>query len=84
VRLPCELQVTDITTRQKPSGAPSGVPSRRCKWKSRPELVQLVRTGMAVDAVEGFVEVVGRICGQWRCGLGLDLDGRERRSTRTS
>lgn len=39
------------------------------------ELAELVRTGMYVDAVEGFAEIVGlRVAGGDSVGVGLNLD----------
>ena len=40
-----------------------------------PDLAQLVRTRIAVDAVKGLAEVVGQgLCGGDGAGSGLDLD----------
>ena len=40
-----------------------------------PELAQLVRSGIAVDAAEGFVEVGGQwVGGSDGVGAGMDLD----------
>jgi hypothetical protein len=42
----------------------------------RPELAQLVRSGIVVDAAEGFVEVAGQGAGGGDDVVtGLDLDG---------
>src|SRR6185312_15070260 len=80
-RLPCELQVTDITTRQKQAAPRGGVPSRRCRWKSRPfyflehavadepfQMVSCVFRGPTANAQAEFQVVLHAMAGQIRRG----------------